>query len=200
MAKPLDPVIVEVLKSFGFDRNAIWDCHGTLVVYHRVLEQIAAKVPITFDPPMVLEANGAGKVAALCVTGSMPSGKREWSIGEASPANNKNAYPFAMAEKRAKDRVILKLIGLHGLAYSEEEADEFKAQTSAPPPPVEKAASGTFENMRELAQKLKVYDLLPWWNLPATEALRGALEQGEREQLHGIVTSRIRVAKQANAA
>ncbi len=36
------------------------------------------------------------------------------------------AYVYAMAEKRAKDRVILKLIELHGLVYSEEEADEFK--------------------------------------------------------------------------
>jgi hypothetical protein len=41
------------------------------------------------------------------------------------------AYPFAMAEKRAKDRVILKLIALHGLVYSEDDSDEFKA--SAPP-------------------------------------------------------------------
>ena len=31
-----------------------------------------------------------------------------------------------MAEKRAKDRVILKLAGIHGDAYSEEEADDFK--------------------------------------------------------------------------
>ena len=31
-----------------------------------------------------------------------------------------------MAEKRAKDRVILKLIGIAGDVYSEEEADEFK--------------------------------------------------------------------------
>jgi hypothetical protein len=31
-----------------------------------------------------------------------------------------------MAEKRAKDRVILKLVGLHGLLSSEEEADAFK--------------------------------------------------------------------------
>ena len=49
-------------------------------------------------------------------------------MGEASPKNNKNAYPWAMAEKRAKDRVILKLIGLHGLVYSEQEADEFKSE------------------------------------------------------------------------
>ncbi len=36
------------------------------------------------------------------------------------------AYVYAMAEKRGKDRVILKLIELHGLVYSEEEADEFR--------------------------------------------------------------------------
>ena len=36
-----------------------------------------------------------------------------------------------MAEKRAKDRVILKLIGLHGEVYSEEEAEEFKAEIAA---------------------------------------------------------------------
>ena len=50
----------------------------------------------------------------------------EWSFGEASPYNNKNGYPYAMAEKRAKDRVILKLIGMHGDTYSEDEADDFK--------------------------------------------------------------------------
>src|SRR3954469_9473986 len=33
--------------------------------------------------------------------------------------------------KRAKDRVILKLVGLHGLLYSEEEADEFKSSTAS---------------------------------------------------------------------
>ena len=31
-----------------------------------------------------------------------------------------------MAEKRAKDRVILKLVGLHGYVYSEDESDEFQ--------------------------------------------------------------------------
>jgi hypothetical protein len=36
-----------------------------------------------------------------------------------------------MAEKRAKDRVIIKLAGLHGL-YSEDEADEFKSDKSKP--------------------------------------------------------------------
>lgn len=127
MAKQLDPVVAETLKKYGFGKDAAWDCHGTWVVYHRVLEQIAAKAGVGFDAPLALEANGPAKTVALCVTGRLPDGRAEWSIGEAAPGNNKNAYPYAMAEKRAKDRVILKLIGLHGLVYSEEEADDFKA-------------------------------------------------------------------------
>lgn len=123
--KKLDPKIGEVLKAHGFDASACWDCHGTWVIYHRVLEQIAASAGIRFDPPQVVEADGGNKIAALCVVGNLGD-KSEWSIGEAAPGNNKNAYPWAMAEKRAKDRVILKLIGLHGLAYSEDEADNFK--------------------------------------------------------------------------
>ena len=53
----------------------------------------------------------------------------EWSFGEAClgvnyKAPGGQAYVYAMAEKRGKDRVILKLAGLHGV-YSEEEADDF---------------------------------------------------------------------------
>ena len=45
------------------------------------------------------------------------------TYGEASPKNSKVAYPYAMAEKRAVDRAILKLVGLHGFVYSEDEFD-----------------------------------------------------------------------------
>ena len=68
----------------------------------------------------------SSKAVAVLATGSIGD-YSEWSIGEASPKNNKNAYPWAMAEKRAKDRVILKLLGFAGEVYSEEEADDFKA-------------------------------------------------------------------------
>ena len=123
MSKKLDPKIDGILKSYGFGPEACWDCHGVWVIYHRVLEQIASKAVIVFDQPFIVEANGEKGIAAVCVTGRMGE-KNEWSIGEAAPANNKNAYPWAMAEKRGKDRVILKLLGLHGEVYSEEEADE----------------------------------------------------------------------------
>lgn len=151
MAKPIDPKIAEVLRAYGFGRDAAWDCHGTWVVYHRVLEQIAAKAGIRFDMPVTLEANGAAKTAAICVAGTLGE-KSEWSIGESSPANNKNAYPYAMAEKRAKDRVVLKLIGLHGLAYSEDEADDFKAPVQATQANVEAAPDPVAEARKAYAR------------------------------------------------
>jgi len=122
--------VVEVLKDIGMSSaEAGWDCHGTYVLLHKALEKVAAKRNVVFDPPQVLSANVTSKEAVVLCTGRMGD-KQEWSIGEAAPYNNKNSYPFAMAEKRAKDRVILKLVGLHGDVYSEDEADAF--QESAP--------------------------------------------------------------------
>jgi len=124
MAK-IDHTLEEILKKYHPNpRNAVWNCHGVWVAYHKDLEVIARAAEIWFDPPAIIEADAGKKIAAICVTGHMGKFK-EWSIGEAAPGNNKNVYPYAMAEKRAKDRVILKLIGLHGQVYSEEEADNF---------------------------------------------------------------------------
>lgn len=133
MARKLDPEIAEALKIYGLGHEACWDCHGTWVVHHWALEQIAAKAGIRYEQPTVLVAEK--DAAAILVTGYFVDQagpvKSEWSIGEAVIGQNykvsgkQAAYPFAMAEKRAKDRVILKLIGLHGLAYSDVEADEF---------------------------------------------------------------------------
>ncbi len=125
MAKQLDKVISDKLKEHGFDNKAVWDCHGTWVVYHNVLEKIAAKEGIVFQSPFVCSADPSN--IAICVTGELKE-RVEWSIGEAAPKNCKNVYYWAMAEKRAKDRVILKLIGLAGLVYSEEEAYDLKAE------------------------------------------------------------------------
>ena len=135
MGKEHNPLVMEVLTRFGIDPAlALWDCHGTWVIYHRYCELIAEKAGIKFDPPTVIHHDPAKKEVVVLVSGSIPDAddgdvifRESWSFGEVSPANNKNSYPWAMAEKRAKDRVILKLAGLAGHVYSEEEADEFKA-------------------------------------------------------------------------
>ena len=118
--------VKETLKDIGMTpQQAGWNCHGTYVLLHKALEKVAVHKNIVFDEPKVLENNSEKKIASLLVVGKMGD-KSEWSIGEASPSNNKNSYPYAMAEKRAKDRVILKLVGLHGDVYAEDEADAFK--------------------------------------------------------------------------
>jgi hypothetical protein len=129
MAK-IDQRLVDLLKAYGEDNSSVWDCHGTWVAYHAAVERMAAKANIIFEKPDMIVNNPDAKTVVVCVGATMGD-RREWSFGEVSPANNKNGYPYAMAEKRAKDRVALKLLGMAGLVYSEEEADDFKASKPA---------------------------------------------------------------------
>ncbi|TIO15580.1 MAG: hypothetical protein E5X86_19610 [Mesorhizobium sp.] len=139
MAKAADPKLLAILEEYGeTPREAMWDCHGTWVIYHRAIERIAARAGISFDMPEIVEAKSADKIVAIVARGFMGD-RSEWSFGEAAPGNNKNSYPYAMAEKRAKDRVVLKLVGLHGLAYSEEESYDFRTKEEFADAP---AASG----------------------------------------------------------
>ena len=53
------------------------------------------------------------------------------SFGEASPANTKQPYPVAMAEKRALSRVILKIAGFYKFGvFGEDESDDFKSSNT----------------------------------------------------------------------
>lgn len=157
----LDPRIEAIRVKYGLSQDDFWQLpqrKGTWLVKHAALELVALKAGVHFDAPQVIEADTKNGIAVVAVYGSVRELKKDaskdhpvfeqlfgvWSIGEASPSNNKNAYPWAMAEKRAKDRVILKLIGLHGLVYSEDEAefeDEPKARI--------KDQRATWEAMRD---------------------------------------------------
>mgnify|MGYP003133571301 FL=1 len=49
------------------------------------------------------------------------------TFGEASPGNTKQAYPVAMAEKRALSRAVLKVAGFYKHSvFGEDESDDFK--------------------------------------------------------------------------
>src|SRR5258708_993198 len=121
--------IADFMERYGVAAAELWEVrNGTYAIKHRALERVAFQESITFDPPTVLSIDLKEKTAALVVTGRKLKGTThvEWATGEASPANNKNSYPLAMAEKRAKDRVTLKLLQVHGDIYSEEEADDMR--------------------------------------------------------------------------
>lgn len=138
MVKTLDPVIKEAFKKFGFSEDEVKDGCWLLernnkavawIALHKFLEKVAQRIGIVFEEPKVM--NCTDDEIALWVSGGYDS-EKAWSIGEASPKNCKNDYRWAMAEKRAKDRVILKLLGVAGDMYSEEEADEFKPKEKTP--------------------------------------------------------------------
>jgi len=118
--------IIDRLRAVGeTSATALWDCHGNWIIKHKALEKIATSAGITYSDCTVYPPQQGQDYFAVSLIGHM-NDRSEWSIGEASPKNSKNNYYYAMAEKRAKDRVILKLLGLHAYIYSEEEADEFK--------------------------------------------------------------------------
>jgi len=119
-----DTQIATILARYGEPVTGnIWQAEGETFIHHKTLERIAGKAKITFDPPTVLRAGR--DEAVLLVIGRL--GERvEWSIGEALVGVNYHvpgsepAYVYAMAEKRGKDRVILKLIELPDVVSSEE--------------------------------------------------------------------------------
>jgi len=129
----LDPRIETIREKYGLAKDDFWQIpqNKQWVCKHAALETVAVMANVVWSAPVVVQADTANGIAVMVVTGML--GERlEWSTGEASTKNNKNAYPWAMAEKRAKDRVILKLVGLHGFVYSEAEADVFDSANQAP--------------------------------------------------------------------
>ena len=132
MAAQIPADVAKFMREYEVAADEIWPVPGgkSYAIKHSALERIANARKIEFQPPTIIESDGANGVATIVVTAVMDD-IIEWSFGEASPRNNKNAYPFAMAEKRGKDRCILKLLKAHGAIYSEDEAEDFKPQRGA---------------------------------------------------------------------
>lgn len=127
MANRLPKEISHFMEKYGVGADEVWPVPGgkAYAVKHKALERIAVAQKITFERPAVIGCDLAEKSMVVCVFGKMGD-REEWTFGEASPGNNKNKYFAAMTEKRAKDRVILKLLSAHGDLYSEDEAEDFK--------------------------------------------------------------------------
>lgn len=129
MTKPLDPYVKKILRKYlpeDIDpMSAVWihPQSDSYIVTHKALEIVAATAGILFDPPEIVQASAEAKICIIIATGRLGD-RVEWSFGEATPQNNRMNYPYAMAEKRAKDRVILKLIGIHGYIYTDAEMED----------------------------------------------------------------------------
>lgn len=127
----LDPRIEAVRDAYGLNTDDFWQIpqNKQWVCKHAALEIVATKANVEWSAPQIIQADTAAGIAVMVVTGKMKD-RIEWATGEASPKNNKNSYPWAMAEKRGKDRVVLKLVGIHGLVYSEDEISNDDQRTT----------------------------------------------------------------------
>lgn len=163
--------IIDFQKLHGITESEMWEVRpGAWAVKHAAIERIVAKQGIKFERPAIIEVNTAEKIMVICVFGTLGD-RTEWSFGEASPANCKIAYPAAIAEKRAKDRVAIKLLNATGEAiYSEEEFDDPPRQNPHVTRPADIVPATDYDEHGEVidniphgepTQKLRVADQRP---------------------------------------
>ena len=128
--------INELGKKYGLDGETdVWVVRpGVYAIKHDAVMKIADKEGIVFDKPDI-HVNGdsvamVGVARRVIEGASVISSISTWATGEAGPSNCTAKYYWAMAEKRLKDRLTLKLINAYEYGiYSEEEADAFKKQS-----------------------------------------------------------------------
>ena len=93
----IDEKIKKILEQFKINpAKALWDCHGTQIMYHRFIEEIGATAGVQV---IKYETIKADESTAIVKCHARLGKVDQFSYGECSPRNSKNAYPVAMAEK-----------------------------------------------------------------------------------------------------
>lgn len=118
--------INEIAEKYQLKKDDFWQhaLSGNWIITHDACEKIAHKENIKFKLPTVFRDDN--KNIAMLGSAEM-NDVQVWTTGEVSINNCKNPYPFAMAEKRLKDRLTLKLINAYEYGiFSDSEADSFK--------------------------------------------------------------------------
>jgi len=116
----------DLAKKYNLTKNDYWQESRSqkYIITHDACQKIGDMEGIIFGPPQILNSEQS---FVRMVISAKKGEVLMWSIGEADTKNCKNLYFGAMAEKRGKDRVILKLINAYEYGiYSDVEADDFK--------------------------------------------------------------------------
>jgi len=177
--------IKALFGKFGasISEDDVWQVQSATVIKHKALERLAAAAGIEFKSPHIIRSDR--DEAVILVTGALGE-RSEWSIGEAlvnvnyRVSGKQAAYVYAMAEKRAKDRVIIKLAGLHGI-FSEDEADDFKARPE----------SAMLKTAKEAAQLATTKSELRDWFTSQKDGLRAAMDEADYAELRRFVVDEL---------
>jgi len=117
--------INELGKKYGLKSEVdTWSVRpGVYAIKHDAVMKIADIEGIAFEKPEIFVTKDGVSFVGTATMKDVTT----WATGEACPANCTNKYLWAMAEKRLKDRLTLKLINAYEYGiYSEEEADAFE--------------------------------------------------------------------------
>ena len=130
MNKPNTSRFKELVELYGLTKDDFFKApQGFIIVTRTGVEKIQYElgVDVGFSPvPEFTDATkGLFTIKAYATLLTEDGKLRVESFGESSPKNNRNAYPIAMAEKRALSRVVLKMAGFYEIGvYSEDEMNQ----------------------------------------------------------------------------
>jgi len=188
----LEPRIEAVRAKYDLSVDDFWQIkqNKQWVCKHAALEIVAVKAKIEWLPPQIIEANAPQLVTSMIVTGKMGD-RIEWATGETNQTNysvsgKQPAYPWAMSEKRAKDRVVLKLVGIHGLVYSEDEMPSEApepARNDEKAPKSQEAREAYAYLQKDLRSIGNVDDLRRWWDDGDVKELRRKIPEDWQREL-----------------
>ena len=103
----IDPIVKDILNELKFNPSeCLWEKHDATCMKHRYIEIAGQNKGVSIDSLDEVEKNSAEGVVAIKCTASLGKAK-VITYGEATPKNNKNGYPYAMAEKRAVERLLV---------------------------------------------------------------------------------------------
>ncbi len=111
-----------LFKKYNLDVEDTFKHKHYNIITRSGIDKIQAKAGINIDYDLK-HYNPDLKTCIIKATGTKESITIQ-TYGECSQDNNRNAYPVAIAEKRAMSRIVLKLSGLYALGVFGE--DEFK--------------------------------------------------------------------------
>ena len=144
----------EIKEKYNLTKEDFWEMKrgnkSIWILTHDGCQRIAYKEGIVFHKPDKEHCIITPQFVSILAEATLGE-RTDWSTGEANPTNCKMPYMLAMAEKRLKDRLTLKLINAYEhQIYSEIEADAFEK-----PIEVKKAPKPASEKQKTLIMSLE---------------------------------------------
>jgi len=119
MSDPNQQKINDIIVKYGLHPDWIYVKHGVRFIKKIGIDKLAIGIGSPIDMQLAHISDHAVVIKATVVVNTV----KFTVFGEVSPQNNKFPYPVAVAEKRARSRVLLSALGLHGFLFGEDEID-----------------------------------------------------------------------------